>query len=162
MGADLYIEKTHRPLTERYQPLLLAAALRREAAPAGSPEAQAAQAEVDQYRDLLCSTGYFRDNYNVTCVLWRLDQSWWDDVLPLCDDAGLLKGEALLKFRHMVGAAQLKLPTRKELKEGRVELTKQGEHSLAGWHEFFRREHRELLAFLDEAIAINSAIYCDL
>jgi hypothetical protein len=162
MGADLFIEKTHRQLIERYQPLLFAAALKRKEAPEGSPEAKAAQTEVDKYRDLIFSTGYFRDNYNVTCVLWRLDLSWWDDVIPLCDDAGLLNGDPLLRFRHMVGAAELSLPTRKELKEGKVELTKYGECSLAGWHDFYRRKHRELLAFLDEAIASDSAIRCDL
>ena len=39
-------------------------------------EAEAAQAEVAKYFDLMYSEGYFRDSYNVTNVLWRLGLTW--------------------------------------------------------------------------------------
>lgn len=76
MGADLYIEKIHQPLLEKYQPLFDEAVRQRDALPRDSKEAKAAQRKVTRYYDLMYSDGYFRDSYNVTSVLWRLGLSW--------------------------------------------------------------------------------------
>jgi hypothetical protein len=36
---------------------------------------------------------YFRDSYNMSNVLWTLNLSWWQDVLPLLDEKLELKGK---------------------------------------------------------------------
>ena len=162
MGADLFIEQIHTPLVNRYKPLFLAALQKRNQAPQGSKAATVAQAELEKYAALMDSAGYFRDNYNATSVLWRLDLSWWVDVLPLCDKKGNLKDGALVKFREMVQSAKLNLPTQQELIDQGCKLADEGEHSVAGWHANFRKSHARLLAFLDEAIALNTSIYCSL
>ena len=162
MGADLFIEQIHTPLVNRYKPLFLAALQKRNQAPKGSKAATVAQAELEKYAALMDSAGYFRDNYNATSVLWRLDLSWWVDVLPLCDKNGNLEGGTLVKFREMVKGAKLNLPTQQELKDQGFKLAENGEYSVAGWHAYFRKSHVRLLAFLDEAIALNTSIYCSL
>jgi hypothetical protein len=130
MGADLYIEDIHIPLLKRYEPLFEAAVRRRDQCQPGSQEAAAAQAEVIKYYDLMFSAGYFRDSYNATSVLWRLGLSWWTHVIPLCDEHRNPQGEALRTFREMVQAAELKLPTRSEMKRANVTVTRSGEESL--------------------------------
>lgn len=162
MGADLYIEKIYQPRVRRYQPLFLAALQAFNHAPAGSKAAAAAQTELQRYGALLESKGCFRDNYNATSVLWRLGLSWWDDVMPLCDPEGRLKGKALRKFRQMVKDAKLILPTRAELQAQGLKLAQAGEYSVAGWGSYFQRSQAQLLAFLDEAIASRSAVVCSL
>ncbi len=105
MGADLYIEKINKPIQEKYEPPFEAAVRRRDSLPRGSKEAEAAQAEVTKYYDLMFSEGYFRDSYNVTCLLNWLGLSWWQDVIPLCTRARKLRQDKLRKFRDMVANA---------------------------------------------------------
>jgi hypothetical protein len=162
LGADLYIEQIHTPLVNRYKPLFLAAVLKRNQSPRGSKAAAAAEAEIQKYGELMASRGYFRDNYNGTSVLWRLGLSWWGDVIPLCDEHRKLEGESLIKFQKMVHRAKLKQPTRQELKNQGLMVADHGKYSVAGWHAYFRKSHAELLAFLDEAIALKTSIHCSL
>jgi hypothetical protein len=49
MGADLYIEKIHHPLMQKYEPLFETAVRRRDTLPPKSKEAAAAQREVTKY-----------------------------------------------------------------------------------------------------------------
>lgn len=160
MGAELYIERIQRPLLHRYQPLFLAALQKRNQAPAGSKAAATAQAELEHYGALMQSKGYFRDNYNATSVLWRLGLSWWDDVMPLCDEQGKLNGPALVKFRQMVRDAKLTPPTRPELEAQGLRVAKADKYSVAGWQTYFQKAHARLMAFLDDAIARDSAVVC--
>lgn len=162
MGADLYIEKLQQPLRQKYEPLFEAAVRERDALPPNSRKARAAQKVVTKYYDLMYSKGYFRDSYNVSNVLNRLGLSWWVDVKPLCTRDRKLCDEQLRKFRDMVASAKLSLPSRQELKKqgGIVEDT--GANSLAAWHKYFAREQTALLAFLNQAIELDSAIRCSL
>jgi len=40
-------------------------------------EAQAAQVKVEEYHAKMYESGYFRDSYNDTNLLWRFNLSWW-------------------------------------------------------------------------------------
>lgn len=162
MGADLYIEKIHQPLVEKYQPMFKAVVRQRDRLPPGSPEAEAAQALVTKYYDLMYSDGYFRDSYNGTSVLWRLGLSWWRDVIPLCTKAHKLRQDKLRRFREMVANAPLNLPTKEELEKEQLPVTESGEDSLEAWHQYYREKRDQLLAFLDQAIALNTPIHCSL
>src|SRR6185312_1760536 len=128
----------------------------------GSKKWNAAQEEVTNYYELMYSEGYFRDSYNCTSVLWTLDLSWWRDVTPLCDDHGDLKGENLVKFREMVASANQWLPSRRQLKKQHATVDEEGENSLEEWHKYYREKRQKLLAFLDQAIELNTSIHCSL
>jgi hypothetical protein len=162
MGADLFIEEIHNPVWQRYAPLFKAAMRRRNQSPPGSQAAETARAEAVRYSDLMFSAGYFRDSYNITSVLACLGLSWWEDVLPLCNADRVLTGAQLRRFRLMVASAQLQLPTQAELEEYGLTVADAGTYSLAGWHDYFRERHAELLAFLDQAIACQGSIRCSL
>lgn len=162
MGADLYIEKIHQPLIEKYRPMFEAAVRQRDRLPPGSPEAEAAQALVEKYYDRMFADGYFRDSYNVTGVLRRLGLSWWRDVIPLCTQAHKLRQERLRTFRAMVANAPLSLPTKEELEKEHATVAESGEDSLEAWHRYYRERRDQLLAFLDQAIALNTHIRCSL
>ena len=162
MGADLYIEKIHRPLMQQYEPLFEAAVRRRDSLPRDSKDAQAAQRAVTKYYDLMYSEGYFRDSYNATSVLWRLGLSWWQDVTPLCTINRKLRQDRLRKFRDMVASAKLELPSKEEIEQHNGKVDEQGENSLAEWHKYFVEQRAALLAFLDKAIELNSPVHCSL
>ncbi len=161
MGADLYIEKINKPIQEKYEPPFEAAVRRRDSLPRGSKEAEAAQAEVTKYYDLMFSEGYFRDSYNVTCLLNWLGLSWWQDVIPLCTRARKLRQDKLRKFRDMVANATLEPVTREKI-EARGGTVDEGENSLEEWHRYFMEKHAELVVFLDQAIDLNTHVTCSL
>ena len=162
MGADLYIEKLHQPLRQKYAPLFEAAVRKRDALPPKSRKAWATQKEVTKYYDLMYAQGYFRDSYNVSNVLGRLGLSWWVDVKPLCTPDRKLRGGQLLTFRDMVANAKLTLPSREEIEKQGGTVADMGQNSLAAWHKYFAREQTALLAFLNQAIELDSAIHCSL
>ena len=162
MGADLYIEKIHDPLIAKYEPLFTAAVKRRDSLPPKSRAAKAAQREVTKYYDLMYSQGYFRDSYNVTNVLNRLGLSWWEDVPRLCSQNRKMRHDKLRRFRDMVAKATLKLPTKEDIEKQGGTVKDKGENSLAEWHKYFALKHAELLAFLDQAIEVKSAVRCSL
>jgi hypothetical protein len=162
MGADLYIQQIHKPIMDKYQPLFHAAVRKRDALPKGSKAAAGAQEEVTKCYDLMYSEGYFRDSYNCTSVLWTLDLSWWRDVTPLCDEQRDRKGENLKKFREMVATANQWVPSRRQLKKQHATVDNEGENSLEEWHKYYKEEREKLLAFLNQAIELNTSIHCSL
>lgn len=82
-------------------------------------------------------------------------------MIPLCTKAHKLRQDKLRKFREMVANAQLQPPTKEEIEQhgGTVD---EGENSLAEWHKYFVEKRQQLLAFLDQAIALNTHIRCSL
>lgn len=162
MSADLYIEAILRPRKEKYQPLIAEAVRRRDLLPKASKERENVQQEVEKYLGLIYSEGHFRDSYNATSALAHLGLSWWRDVAPLCTEEQVLKGDNLKRFRKMVTSAEWRLPTKQELRAERVSVNNTGENSLEGWHQYFVETRSRLLAFLDQAIQLNSSIICSL
>jgi hypothetical protein len=48
------------------------------------------------------SDGYFRDAYNSGSILRAYGLSWWEDIIPLRNDEGILTYEAVQVFRNML------------------------------------------------------------
>ena len=150
MGADLYIHSIREQLLKKHHSEIAAA------------ERQGSVKEIIRLTGLLNASGYFRDAYNLSSVLRPLGLSWWRDVIPLRDEAGHLKGENLQQFRHMVSTAKFKLPTIAEFRQAGVRLKKRGPRSRAGWRRHYVMGRAELVAFLDQAIALNTSVHCSL
>ena len=106
--------------------------------------------------------GYFRDSYNATSVLWTLSLSWWRDVLPLLDSASELTGRNLRHFRRQVATATQHLPNADELRAMELSVEQTGFRTVDGLHRYYVRKRKQLLKFLDFAIAHHSAITCSL
>lgn len=108
---------------------------------------EAAQAEVEKiWAKAFGGPGYFRDSYNGTSVLWRLELSWWQDV-----PHGELTADQLRKFRAEIVARTLKPVTVAGLKEEGCKVD-DGENSPKAWAKYFRNKKRQLVRFLDRAI----------
>jgi len=159
---NLYIPHIHQSLVDKYWSSFDAAVQRRDSLRRGSKAAEAAQLEVTKYYDLMRCEGYFADSYNHTSVLWTLGLSWWRDVIPMCNEQGDLEGENLKKFREMVAAANQWLPSRRQLKKNGARVEDTGENSLEAWYGYYREKRQRLLAFLDRAIQLNTAVHCSL
>jgi hypothetical protein len=103
---------------------------------------------------------YFRDSYNGSSLLWRMDLSWGEDVIPMLDKEGCLSGEQLLRFQTMLREAVLLLPTEEELKKSYC--TVDDENTLESWHEYLLAKLEKLSSLLDIAIMTESSIVCSL
>jgi hypothetical protein len=147
---------------QKYSPLFDAAVRRRNSLPPKSKAARRAQQEVSKYYHLMYSEGYFRDSYNPTNLLNLLGFSWWADVKALCTKDRKLRGARLRTFRDMVVKAELKLPSKEDLVERGAIVRESGPNSLDEWHKYFVAKRTALLAFLDQAIELDSAIHCSL
>jgi len=159
---DLYISQIHELLVDKYWPPFDAAVQRRDSLRRGSKAAEAAQLEVTKYYDLMRSEGYFADSYNHTSALWTLGLSWWRDVIPMCNEQGELEKENLRKFREMVAAANQWLPSRRQLRKNGARVEETGDNSLEEWHKYYHEKRQRLLAFLDRAIQLNTAVHCSM
>lgn len=83
-------------------------------------------------------------------VLPTLGLSWWRDVLPLLngrENPGYLRLENVVKFLKMVTDADQRLPSGKDNEE----MT-----------DHFRQRRRELIEFLERAVELGEAVWCDL
>jgi pentatricopeptide repeat protein len=147
MGADLYIPEIREPLIKKYKALYEKAQRKKD------------HDKAWKYFDKMYEQGYFRDNYNSSSVLWRL--SWWNDVVPLCDELGELNGANLKRFRDMVAASKLRRLTKRQLQRQRATFLE----DLGGvkeWNEHYRMRRKELLGFLDQAIKLKTSVFCSL
>jgi hypothetical protein len=107
------------------------------------------------------STGYFRDSYNHSSVLWTLGLSWWQDVASMLNDRSELEGDNLVKFRNMVKDAAQHFP--ETLKDLQLKnLSAEGENPIQSWHDYYVSQKILLLAFLGRAIELNTGIDCSL
>jgi len=146
----------------RYQSFFDAAIKRRDSLPATSSKRTTTKQQALKYARLLDSTGYFRDPYSPTSVLWALGLSWWRDVLPLLNDQHELLGANLRKFRHQVSIAEQGLPAKVYLETFPSGVDESTENSPEAWHQHFTCRRKQLLAFLDTAIKYEVPILCSL
>lgn len=82
--------KRLRPQFRQWEPLFNEAVAKRDSHKRGTPEYERVQERVLECYQAMYSAGYFRDPYNSWEVLAKFGLSWWDDVIPLLTDEGLL------------------------------------------------------------------------
>lgn len=167
MGADLYINEVYRKTEAKYSPLFNDAVKKRNNAKNEIEKAKF-QKEVDTCYNLMQGEGYFRDSYNSTSILNRLEisegdgLSWWRDITPLQDKQGNIKNEKLIDFLNLVLAADLRLPTRQDLLNDHAQVDEQGENSVEGWHLYYLEKRQKLIDFIVLAIETDQLIYASL
>jgi len=165
MGADLYIRKVTDAARAEWDSKFEAAVTKRDAlrtGPSPTPEQkaeyEAAQAEVSRCYDAMHpETGYFRDSYNATSVMWTLGLSWWKDVIPMLSKSRSLRGKKLLALVEMIESAKQKLPTKKELVKNHATVDA-GENSIESWHKSYVEGRASLIAFLRRAVETKQPV----
>jgi hypothetical protein len=105
MGADVYLDKAYdKKYTDNKETL---DSFEKIGSEVELSEAQR-QHMMDIYDDMYKQGDvYFRDSYNSGSVLWAMNLSWWDDILPMCDDEGYIDADGIRKFLDMVEDAPL-------------------------------------------------------
>lgn len=97
----------------------------------------------------LYSTGYFRDNYTPSSVLWQYGLSWGEDVAALLDEEDTL---SVAKAKTLLTMVRKRTPL---FEENLAQYTDEGQ-------QYFRDRSIELQAFLEEAIRGDCPIRCSL
>ena len=184
MGADLYIEAISNQARKEWQPKFDAAVKQRNAAWKAheqatgkevvhpiwggeplAPELQAYQDEVDRcMENMYPPDGYFRDSYNYHNVAHRIGFSWWQDIIPLCDDEGYIRGENLKRFLA-IASQPLEEMTMEEFREQTSIYSNPPEYTQAeldAQNEQFRAHQRHLIQFINQAIEMGEPIYASL
>tara|TARA_R100000353_G_scaffold165176_1_gene126195 strand:+ start:38 stop:499 length:462 start_codon:yes stop_codon:yes gene_type:complete len=153
MGADVYLEKAYDKKYADHKETL-------DSFPKANSDVELTEVQrkhmSDIYDDLYKQGDvYFRDSYNSGSVLWAMNLSWWDDILPMCDDEGYLDADGIRKFLDMVEDAPLHVS--------------QGfqEHMPSEWTyddalEYLQEEQNLLISFLKKALDTNDRLSCSL
>ena len=185
MGADLYINKLYRPNYEAHQDAFRAACGSRDAA---SQEAEALyvasgetltveveadrakaakfQVAVDAEHDAMYSTGYFRDSYNNSAVLWQMGLSWWKDVIPMLNKANNLSGDNLKMFLQMLldhpVEAGANLKEYRQILKGRGFEFRKGSDTPREWRDYFVQKRLDLISIVGQASQLRTVTNCAL
>jgi hypothetical protein len=90
---------------------------------------------------------YFRDSYNDSSLLWKLDLSWWGDLQSYIDDEAVMHPEEIKLFEH-------EIRIRSELLAKNVDALSQQ------WRDYFFTKYDTFLDFLKQAHEGNYTILC--
>jgi hypothetical protein len=153
MGADVYLEKAYdKKFADKKE------TLEGFAHDANHDELTEAQKKhmMDVYDDLYKQGDvYYRDSYNSGSVLWAMNLSWWDDVLPMCDDDGYLDADGIRKFLDMVEDAPL------HVSQG-FQNNMPSEWTYDDAMKYLQEEADLLISFLKKALDTNDRLSCSL
>ena len=149
MGADLYLMSAYEPARKKWEPRFEAAVAARDRHEPGTDEHECWQKRVSRYYEKMMSAGYFRDPYNDWDVLWKFGLSWWEDVIPMLDAEACLVPVEATRLITMLDEHD------EDFRSALAELS----HDDA---RYFRRQARELRAFLRAAVALNEPVRCSL
>ena len=173
MGADLYIESISDAAREEWSPVFDKAVSERDQwmkdhedmltteqkqasnrwiwAPQDGDEALIPEEYLsllkkvnEAYNNMYPDAGYYRDSYNSSNLLWKLDISYWGDGSDYIDEEGYMQ---VSKIRHFKGVIEARLHLLDHI-------------SPDDEQEYFKDKARRLLDFLDKALQLEEAIYC--
>lgn len=161
MGANLYLETEYVRLEEASRIKEHAQGSRTWLEPDEAKEFRKKASEYwdEVWKDIIHNErGFFRDNYNRWCLLWRLDLSWVIDVEEeLCTDDFFLPVEGSKKLKALVADRQI--PPPQELEEYGNPAC--GVPSAYKVYASLLKTRELLLEFLQEAIDRDERIYCE-
>ena len=145
MGADLYMNKAYDQRIAEHKASL-----------DGLGE-RPLPGELKPYYDMIFKQGdvYFRDSYNSRSVMWAMDMSWWDDVLPMLDQEGNLSHEDTLKLINMITDAPLNVSS--DFLENMPD-----EWTIDDAQNYLREKKLMLISFLMRAVETDDTVGCSL
>jgi len=161
MGADLYIKSISDERKKQFEPLFEAAVRLRDLAET-EVQRQIAQEQVHKYYDEMYADGYFRDSYNLTSVMARMELSWWNDVGPmLSKKTSNLSPRKAKRLLEIIRERQIQALTVDEIRNAGGTID-DGENTIANWVQFWIDQRLELIAFLEKAISLKEPVYCSI
>lgn len=152
MGADVYLRSVFDANKKKAEPKFKRAVAARDKAPKG-PARDKAQERVDAAFGELFGPGYFRDPYNGTTFLDKLDLSWWVDIVPRLNDGKLPIDQA----RWFIN--ELRTRTLDDAKM--LEVTAP-DSTLEETRKFYEKDRADLIALLEKSIELDEPLDCSL
>ncbi|WP_438979883.1 hypothetical protein [Polynucleobacter sp.] len=124
--------------------------LRDKAEQAGDKKlAERYQKKVSKAHSAMYEKGYFRDSYNSSNLLWKMDLDYWAWFAGLLDEDGNLTPD---KAREVINAMQ----KRQKIFHSNLTILDDEET------EYFLKKYDEFTNFLLEAINLNEPIGCSI
>lgn len=152
MGADIYLESKFRKNHDLYKEKFEKAVTARDME-TNPLERNRLQILVSEYFDKMYSEGYFRDSYNPSSFMAVIDLSWWVDVVPMLNKKGYLPIKNTRKL--------LKMIEDRPMTDDRIEahMKKHNIHTeKVEWKKFFKKQHEEFRALLQESIDLKEPL----
>jgi hypothetical protein len=145
VGADLYIQSLFEPNHDRERERFNEYVARRNRATTSGEKAKW-QKKVSEYHGRMYDTGYYRDSYNDSNLLWKLGLDYWVWFAGFLDENGELQ------------------PDKAELVLGEIESRKHllDEIEPEDEQEYFREKYDDFTAFLRIAIENDVPIRCSI
>jgi hypothetical protein len=186
MGADLYIKSINEKCVAKAEPKFRDAVAKRDKAIYNLQRAQKllycqatidklqkakdkAQETVEKWFEAMYETGYFRDSYNSSSILWRLGLSWWE-MADVNIDSTVKNREPYNKvwinrqdFMPITAVRNLlKIVKETELEPVDAEWIREKgiEDTPKEWNDYFTEKKARFEAFLQQAIDLKEAIRC--
>lgn len=144
MGADIYLRKKYEKHSEKYQKKFDVAIKERDDKRPESAEHKKAQKNVEKWYDLMLSKGYFRDSYNDSNLLWKMDLSWWEWANKYCDEEGEISPDKLKLLLVELDVNKSKLDN--------YDFENDKER------EYFEQKYKDLTGLIQEAIDLNEPL----
>lgn len=120
-----------------------------------------AQRAVMESGDAMHARGYFRDNYNPTSLAWLCGFSWWEDVIPMCDENGMLSPVRAKELLDMVQEVEITEDLVKQHLAEKGDMMADREDTV-GWLKYYQQKKEHFVSFLDEAIRSHESILASL
>lgn len=147
MGADITLRSVHNKNYDKYEEEFKYWVDQRNKLSQGmedTKEYKDIQKKVVKYSDLMYSKGYFRDSYNDSNLLWKLDMSWWDLCKKYQNDNGMVEPKNL----------EIIL---KDLEDNRHKLD-EIEYDTDLNKEYFTKKYNNLVKLIKTAIKLNEPL----
>ncbi len=145
MGADLYIESITDVARKKWKKKLDEVC--------GDRNDKDGKKFDYYWNKMYPATGYFRDSYNDSNLLWKFGISYWTDINQLVNKRGFMtvpKAKILLEL----------LDVRKNIFKKNIRNLKT--HGDIDEVAYFKKKYKRLRGFLNNAVKLNSSIRCSL
>lgn len=167
MGADIYLRSVYELNAAKWRPAFDAAVAERDKynKQCRRDLAEAAQKKVHEAYDKLFSVGYFRDSYNPSNFLWITGLSWWNDIIPRLNANGELPLKQARWFRNRLAKEVITLDrVKKHIDAREAEHGQSYSHPIdyEGWLKRWQEDQKELIALLDQSLALGERLDCSL
>ncbi len=160
MGADIYLESISNIARNKYEPLFRDACTKRDLARnlGNKVKEEELQKRVEEYHEAMYpEEGYFRDSYNGSTLLWVINLSWWEHVVPMLDKTGHLPIKRAIDFLAMIKERPVTLERVRQV-HAEEKLGDTPEEWYAHWVE----KRKRLIKMLKRSIRLKEPLLCSL
>jgi hypothetical protein len=151
MGADLYIEKITNATSKKWRKKW-DEVVKAPFKGLSDEEQEKLSKKSDYYwNKMYPASGYFRDSYNDSNLLWKFGISYWTDINKFVDKRGLMT-------KDKIEGLLILLEKKENVFRENLRNSKTPQYA----SEYFEKKYKRFRRFLNNAIKLNSSIRCSI